>query len=542
MARHWIDELADKLYEALVKRGKETYVFNGGLSVSGLQHIGRLRGEIILGETLRRILVKKGLKIKQYITLYTQDEWKGKEEQLKQFRDPGEARKYIGYPLINVPDPYGCHQNWVEHYWEDFGPYIKEFTDGEITPITTTELYEKSLREFIKTTFEKREEVRRTINKYRGRRKYPENWIPFQPICSSCGKISSTEALEILDEEHVRYKCNHCGYIGVSDISMGKLNWRIEWVGVWWVLGVDFEPYGKDHAVPGGSRDSCNDLARNVYGFEPPEGIPFEWVAIRIDREDRDMTSSGFIGVSPREWLEVAHPHIYRFIVLKTPPMKRIVIDMKAIPHYYNQYFRAERIYYGLEEARNGEEEILLKRSYELSYPRGEPPKDPPEQVSYTHLAILSQIIPRDQWRGEGIRRLKLCKVLPENPSRYGVERVLEMIMKAYNWVNKYGPEYLKIKLLPEPLPEIIEKIPSIYRELLAEMGRELEKLDTWDEESIKNAMIKSTEKLSSSERKTLYKYFYQLFLGRDSGPRAAPLLAILGREESLKYFRKLYS
>ncbi|MEM0326628.1 MAG: lysine--tRNA ligase, partial [Desulfurococcaceae archaeon] len=83
MVKHWIDELADQLYEKLTGRGaKEVYVFNGGLSVSGLQHVGRLRGEIIIGETLRRILTARGLRIKQYLTLYTQDAWKGKEAQV----------------------------------------------------------------------------------------------------------------------------------------------------------------------------------------------------------------------------------------------------------------------------------------------------------------------------------------------------------------------------------------------------------------------------------------------------------------------------
>ncbi len=539
MTKHWIDEYADKLYEALVKRGKETYVFNGGLSVSGLQHIGRLRGEIIYGEVLRKILSKRGLKIKQYITLYTMDEWKGKEEQLRVFKNPEEAKKYQGWPLYKVPDPKGCHSNWVEHYWEDFGPYIKEFTDGEIEPITTHELYQGPLREFIHETFRLREKVIATLNKYRGTKIKPD-WIPFQPICRRCGRINSTEALEILEDNKVRYRCRNCGYEGVADLSEGKLSWRIEWVGIWRVLNVDFEPYGKDHAVPGGSRDSCVDLAVNVYGFQPPEGFPFEWVALRVDREDKDMTSSGFIGVTPKQWLEIAHPHIYRFLILKTPPMKRIVIDLRAIPQYYNQYFRAERIYYGLEEAKDEDEKILLSRSYELSYPRGEPPKEPPEQVSYTHLAILSQIIPRELWSTEGIRRLQMSGNLPEKPSKYGLRRVIETIEKAFNWVNKYGPEELKVELLPEPTPEIIESIPEKHRRILKKMGEGLEKLETWSEENIKNTMINVTKDLSPSERKKFYQSFYKLFLGRPSGPRAAPLLAILGKNESLKYFSKL--
>ncbi|OYT37428.1 MAG: lysine--tRNA ligase, partial [Desulfurococcales archaeon ex4484_58] len=322
--------------------------------------------------------------------------------------------------------------------------------------------------------------------------------------------------------------------------SDGKLSWRVEWVGVWKVLGVDFEPYGKDHAVPGGSRDSCNDLARSVYGFDPPEGVSFEWVAIRIDSETRDMTSSGFIGVTPREWLEVAHPHIYRFLVLKTPLMKRIVLDVNSIPQYYNQYFRAERIYYGLEDVRDEEERIVLSRSYELSYPHGEPPSKPPEQVPYTHLAILSQILPENLWRSEGIRRLKMSRILPENPTDYGLKRIIEMIKKAYRWVEKYAPQQMRITLLPEPSKEIIESIPREHKIILYRMRGLLEKIDDWNEENIKNAMIEATKELSPGDRRKFYESFYKLFLGKPYGPRAAPLLAILGREESLKYFDKI--
>ncbi len=541
MARHWIDELADRLYEELKRRGKEVYVFNGGLSVSGLQHIGRLRGEIIIPEVLRRILTKRGLRIKQYITLYTQDAWKGKKAQLNAFPDPGSAEKYKGWPLINVPDPYGCHRNWVEHFWSDFGPYIKEFTDGEITEITTTELYHGRLKEFAKLTFKLRDQVRNVINKYRGRKPYPEEWIPFEPVCEKCGRIDSTETTRIIDDEHVEYKCRNCGYKGITSLANGKLNWRIEWVGVWWSLEVDFEPYGKDHATPGGSRDSCVDLAVNVYGIKPPEGIPYEWVAVKTrDKRVLDMTSSGFIGFTPREWLEVAHPHIYRFLVLKTLPMKKLVVSLYEIPQYYNMYYRAERIYYGLEEARDEEEKILLSRSYELSYPKGEPPEKPPEQVSYTHLAILSQIIPRETWSSEGVKRLKQTGIIPEKPTSYGLKRILEIMEKAYNWVNKYAPENMKVKLLSEPSEEIIAEIPEEHREILRRMKKLLEEITVWSEENIKNAMIEATKNLDPRSRRKLYESFYKLFTGKPSGPRAAPLLAMLGKENTLKYFEKI--
>jgi len=531
--------LADKLEEKLRSRGKDVLVFNGGLSVSGLQHVGRLRGEIIIPETLRRILRGRGFQIKQYLTLYTQDAWKGKESQRRAFKDPDEARKYAGWPLIRVPDPYGCHRNWVEHFWNDFGPYIKEFTDGEIEVVTTTDLYAGRLKEFTKKTFEIRDRVREIINKYRGRKKYPESWIPFEPVCEKCGRIDKTEATGIVGNEIVEYKCKNCGHHGVTSIDNGKLNWRIEWVGVWWALGVDFEPYGKDHATPGGSRDSCVDLAINAYGIRPPEGIPYEWVAMRTrDKRIVDMSSSDFTGFTPREWYEVAHPHIYRFLVLRTPPMKKLIVSLYEIPQYYSQYYQAERIYYGIEDPGDKEKKVLLSRSYELSYPHGNPPEKIPEQVPYTHLAVLVQLVPRELWGTEGLRRLRNSGHLPENPTEYGVKRILETMEKASRWVEKYAPDYLKIKLLPEPDPRIIEKIPPEHRETLYRIGEMLESLEEWNDEAIKKIMIEATKNLDSKGRRELYHNFYKLFLGQPSGPRAAPLIALMGKETSVKFLK----
>ena len=539
MVRHWIDELADQLYEKLKMRsGKEVYVFNGGLSVSGLQHVGRLRGEIIITEVLRKLLSKRGLKIKQYLTLYTQDAWKGKETQIEVFGNFDKGIAFKGWPLILVPDPFSCHANWVEHYWADFGPYIQEFTDGEIEVVTTTQLYRDKLREFTKLTLSKGRDVIRVVNKYRGRKPYEESYIPFEPICEKCNRIDTTNTIRIVDDEHIEYVCENCGHRGITTIEKGKLMWRIEWTGVWWSLGVDFEPYGKDHAMPGGSRDSCVDLAVNVYGMKPPEGLPYEWVEWRTpDKRVMDMGSSDFLGFSPREWLEVAHPHVFRFLVLKTPPMKKIAVGLHEVPQYYDQYFKAERIYYGLEEAVNEEERIILSRSYELSYPRDGPPKTIPEQVPYLHLMILAQIIPREKWSSEAVIRLKNSKHIPENPTNYGLQRILETLPRAYNWVIKHGSSDMRIELNSLEKAQIYANmIPGDKREVFREVYRNLSSLPEWNEENVKNALIEITSKLTSSDVKKFYEYFYALILGKSSGPRAAPLLSLLGREKTLSY------
>ncbi|MEM1833408.1 MAG: lysine--tRNA ligase [Desulfurococcaceae archaeon] len=540
MFKHWIDDLADKLYEEFVKKRKDVYVLNGGLSVRGIQHIGRLRGEVVLNDVLKKILRKRGLRVKQYLTIYTQDEWSGKETQLKIFSSEVEGLKYIGWPLAHVPDPLSCHRNWVEHFWSDFGPFVKEyFTDGDIEFITTSELYEGGLKEFVRLSIERRNEIRLVLNKYRGEKKIEENWIPFNPICKGCGRINSTIAIGV-ENGKVRYSCGYCGYRGEAGFNEGKLGWAVEWVGVWWVLNVDFEPYGKDHATPGGSRDRCNELARTVFNIEPPIGVAYEWVSFKERGVEKDMTSSGFIGITPKDWIEVAHPHVLRYILLKTPLMKKIVIDLVEIPKYYDDYYRAERVYYGLEKIADPQEEVLMKRSYELSYPRGEPPPKQPLQIPYSHLAILTQVIPRDLWFTEGVKRLRSTGMIREELDEYSMMRLFETMEKSYNWVLKYAPDQMRVEIKSDIDEKLLSSIPSNYVSYLIRIRRELSEIDVWNEENVKNALIKATDGLSDQERRKLYEYFYMIITGKSYGPRAAPLLALMGRERVMSILGKI--
>ena len=533
---HWIESIAKQLISKT--KEKDTIIGNGGLSVSGLQHVGRLRGEITIVDTVLRMAREmSGKDTRHLLTLYTVDAWKGKEGQLKQFRDIEEARSYIGWPLFRVPDPYGCHGSWVEHYWDEFGSYLDKFAE-KVEVVTTKELYEKNerMRKFVLlsvTTL--REKVVETINKYRGEKKLSENAVPFQPICEKCGRIDTTEAVEVdLVNYRVKYVCKNCGHEGWQSLSAGKLNWRVEWVGVWYSLNVMFEPYGKDHATPGGSRDSCNDLASNVYGFEPPLGLAYEWVGYRSKGKDLgDMGSSDFIGFSPRKWVEVAEPEVLRFLYLLSPPMRRVVLSLEEVPSYYDNFDKAERIFYGLEE---GEEEVA--QSYKLSFVRPLPSK-PPFQVRYINAMILSQVLPsRGEDLGEVIQRLKETKQLNRDLEPWELERIKTRISLAKKWLELYAPEYYHISIVQEPpLQELSRVVDESIARMLGELAKSLESMESWDEESIKNAMM-SLKKDKEVEKK-FFAALYLTFFGRPSGPRIAPYLAMLNKDFVVERLKK---
>ncbi|MEM3892848.1 MAG: lysine--tRNA ligase, partial [Thermofilum sp.] len=471
-------------------------------------------------------------------TLYTVDAWKGKEAQLKQFPKREEAEQYVGWPLFRVPDPHGCHESWVDHYWEDFGSYLGEFA-REVRVVTTRDLYTESdrMRQFVlRAVTELRRPVVEVLNKFRGEKKLRPETIPFQPICEKCGRVDTTETLEVdVKSFRARYICRSCGHEGWQSLAEGKLNWRVEWVGVWYALGVDFEPYGKDHATPGGSRDSCNELASSVFGFNPPTGLAYEWVGYRVGGKDvGDMGSSDFIGFSPREWVEVAEPEVLRFLYLLSPPMRRVVLSLEEVPSYYDLFDKAERVYFGVEE---GEEE--LKASYRYAFTK-DPPDALPFRVRYINAMILSQVLPsRGENLSDVISRLRETKQLTRELSQHELESLRRRIALAKKWLELYAPAHYRIALVAEPPYEKIsevadETVIGLVRRLISN----LEELGEWNEGSIKEAMMKLKREREAEQR--FFQLLYLSFFGKPSGPRIAPYLAMLNKDYVLERLRKV--
>ncbi|MEM0092871.1 MAG: lysine--tRNA ligase [Thermofilum sp.] len=533
---HWVEEVAKSVLARVSEKGSA--VCNGGLSVSGLQHVGRLRGEITIVDTVARLLESWGVEAEHFLTLYTVDAWKGKEAQLKQFPKREEAEQYVGWPLFRVPDPHGCHESWVDHYWEDFGSYLGEFA-REVRVVTTRDLYTESyrMRQFVlRAVTELRRPVVEVLNKFRGEKKLRPETIPFQPICEKCGRVDTTETLEVdVKSFRARYVCRSCGHEGWQSLAEGKLNWRVEWVGVWYALGVDFEPYGKDHATPGGSRDSCNELASSVFGFNPPTGLAYEWVGYRVGGKDvGDMGSSDFIGFSPREWMEVAEPEVLRFLYLLSPPMRRVVLSLEEVPSYYDLFDKAERVYFGVEE---GEEE--LKASYRYAFTK-DPPDALPFRVRYINAMILSQVLPsRGENLSDVISRLKETKQLTRELSQHELESLRRRIALAKKWLELYAPAHYRIALVAEPP---YEKISAVADETVIGLVRRLisnlEELGEWNEGSIKEAMMKLKREREAEQR--FFQLLYLSFFGKPSGPRIAPYLAMLNKDYVLERLRKV--
>ncbi|MFX0185091.1 MAG: lysine--tRNA ligase, partial [Candidatus Hodarchaeota archaeon] len=507
---------------------------NCGISVSGMQHVGRLRGEIVLTNAVVNELKNRGYSAIHYLILYTADPWKGKPAQRNSFTDSEEAKKYTDWRLIDVPDPTGQYSSWVDYFWKDFGDPLPQFS-RPIEIIRTHEFYlREDMKKAIIELIERKEQVRNILNKYRKENPFPDNWIPFNPLCNDCKRIGTTVSLEVnLDKYCVRYYCKACQKEGWSDMKLGKLTWRLEWLAIWYVLNVHFEPYGKDHATPGGSRDSCIEVLKTVLHHRGPYGFWNEWVGYSEGRTDfGDMTSSGFIGFTPMTWLKYAEPEVLRYIYLKPPPKRRIVLGLDKIPNYIADFDKAQRIYFGIEKFDDDSELQTIQRSYEITF-YDDVPNYIGFQLDYSHAIILAQLVSADQEGSkQAIQKLQATGILTVPITNELEAYIHNRLTRARNWVFDYAPPHYRINILDHVPHDLIQKLDSKMIEKIIELKLALSSIN-WTEEEIKASMISLREKFKLT-RKDMNQFFgvlYQIFLGTPRGPRLAPFLAALDQK-----------
>ncbi len=527
----WIDALARKVNENFPK--EKIIHLSCGLSIRGPQHIGRIRGELCIPNGVKKVLEEKfGRKAIHYIVLYDMDPLKEKAAKLG-FKDPEKQKKYAGVSLFNIEDPFGCHENWQEHFWEDFGNYLKDFGfDVEI--VKTSEFYRmKETKELIKWILENREKVIEVVNKFRGRNPWPPNFIPINPICEECLTITDTEATGFdLDNYTVDYKCLRCGHKGTTSLENAKLNWRLEWPALWKILHIEFEPYGKDHAAAGGSRETCGYFSEVLFNYKPPLGEWNEWVSLKLHGKFLgEMTASGFIGITPKEWLEIAEPEILKYLYISTRPHTAITIDLDNLPVYYERYDEAERIYFGIEKIEDQRKLFNTKRAYELAQVKGIGKYI--QKLPFTLACTLAQVFNVREEKG----MKKALEILKKKGfSKEALEYARRRLIRALNWIEKYAPERFKLKVL-EDVSKVRDSISKTQRKCLKRLSKVIKEMKKEDDFWTGIRKICEEEEI---ELKELFKAIYLVLIGKEEGPRFINLIESLGKEFIARRFEEI--
>ena len=518
---HWADVIADEV----LAKGKKHLVATG-ITPSGHIHIGNMR-EVVTADVAYRALIDKGAEAEFIYIADTYDPLR----KVYPFLDESYA-EHVGKPLSEIPCPCGEHKNYSEHFLE---PFLGALDHLGIHPkvYRADELYKEGVYvEAIKQALVKKDEIADILQKRSGKTPV-ETWNPFNPICLECGKVNTTIVTGFdLDAETVDYDCS-CGHSGtVSMKGGGKLTWRVDWPARWKALGVSVEPFGKDHASRGGSYDTGQDIVKEIFGYEAPHPIVYEWIMLG---QKGAMSSSTGVVVSIADMLKVVPPEVLRYLIIRTKPEKHIRFD-PALP-LLTLVDEFERLH------SSDNTTSYDKRMIELSHAAGLCHTD----IPFKHMTTIYQVA-----AGDFDKIIKIVKRAGYDTSNEKCIR--ELVDNVGNWLEMYAPDNAKFSvqegisvnaanLTPfqraflNSFSDILEKSGELtgedYHNLVyssKEVGSELNTM-------IAAAMDVSPESLEVNP-KELFKAVYISVLDQASGPKAGWFLSSLEKDFLIKRFR----
>lgn len=527
---HWLDRFIDDVLKLKVKE----HVVESGISISGSIHIGNLC-DLIYADDIRGGLNERGYKAE---CLWVADDYDPLDSIPYPVSRSG-FKRYLGMPYTRIPDPFNCCGSWASHFTNEFldslkvlniEPLVKSgeamYKDGTYTPLIRIALREAG-------------KIRRIFKDVSGAEK-SSDWLPYMPICGECGRIGTTRAYEF-DGDKVLYSCDlktgyaeGCGYKGEVDVKdgLGKLTWRVEWAARWAAFNVTIEPFGKDHAAAGGSYDTCKHIVKEVYGKEPPIPLVFEHVML----DGMKMSKSKGRIFTPSQWFEIAPPETLKFFLLKLPPKRHKNFKVWDIHSLVNEYYRAERIYFKVEEAPNVEIQTEYSRSYELSQVKAAPSRLP-IQIPYDFMASIAQIAPDNMERV--IEILRRTGHVQGSLTKEDIALIKDRFIKAKTWLNKYAPKEAKFTLLQDA-STIRLKLNEKQKEALSKVAEVLETKE-WRPQELNSILFETPRRLGLNPP-DFFKAAYLALIGKESGPWLANFILTLGCSLVAKRFKEASS
>ncbi|WP_430503821.1 lysine--tRNA ligase [Haloparvum sp. PAK95] len=525
----WADEVADRVEE---RDPDEPIVIKGGVSPSGVAHLGNFN-EIIRGYFVAAVLRERGHDVRQ---VFTSDDRDPLRKVPRKLADPdgnivglgevdaGALGRNLGKPYTEIPDPFGEKESYAAHF-ADLLKADADRLDIPVEMVSNTELYEDGTFDpVIEQALADLDNSRDVLGQYQD--KVDESYVPFNPICEECGQVTETVTAVDVENGTVDYECTDleaggdviegCGHEGTATFHEGKLPWRFEWPGQWQVLGVDFEPFGKDHAE--GSWPSGVDIARNVLGIEPPVPMVYEWFTLNGEA----LSSSAGNIVTVPEILELLEPEVLRYFFALHPKKARD-LDLERLDQLVDDFDRFERAYFG------DVDDEELTRFAERAYPFVvDEPKAGRVRLPYTFAAVLGMVEDEDfreqLARDEGH--------FDEDTPEWAIEDALKRVERARNWAERMDNEY-NYRLQTE-LPDV---------DLDADVAAALDELADFvaeghDGEEIQGEMYEVARR-HDIEVSDFFAAGYRLFFDETQGPRLGEFLGELEQEFVVERLRR---
>ena len=527
----WADDLADEI-EA--RDPTDPIVIKGGVSPSGIPHLGHFN-EIMRGYYVAEVLRERGHEVRQVFTSDDRDALRKVPRTLADAEwnlvglgdvDAGALGRNLGVPYTDIPDPFDdCdHDSYGEH----FTALLAESADRIGVPVemlSNTVMYEgDDFDDVVHHVLSHADRAREVLSAYQDG--VDDAYVPFMAQCAECHRLTTDIRDVDLDARTVDYVCSGleaggqqidgCGHEGTATFREGKLPWRFEWPAQWQVLGVDFEPFGKDHAE--GSWPSGEDIAENVLEIQPPVPMTYEWFTLNGE----PLSSSSGNVVTVDEVLELLEPEVLRYFFARNPK-KAKDFDLSRLDQLVDEFDRFERVHFGEVE------DSTLQRFAERAYPFVvDEVREERVRIPYTFAAVLGMTDDRElrerMARNEGH--------LTDDTPEWAVEAALARVERARAWAERMDNQYnyrLQADLPETDFDSDVEAALDDLADFVA-AGHSGEEIQGQMYELPDDYGVPTGDFFNAG---------YRLFFDADSGPRLGEFLGELDRAFVVRRLRR---
>jgi len=513
----WADRIASEIRETRKPKNGTSFLIRDEKTLSGRVHVGSMRGVAIHG-LIHEVLSEEGVDSEFRFELNDFDPF----DSIPGYLDEERFKEHLGKPLYTVPSPKDGFANYAEYFGDEF---VGVHKNAGFTPnyYRATELYRSGQMDpHIRTALERADEVRRILKAVSGSEK-DATWLPLSVVCENCGKLMTTRAFDF-DGETVGYACDKnpddakcCGHMGRVAPYRGtaKLFWKVDWTAKWVAQGVDIEGGGKDHSTKGGSRDVANHIAKELYNYEPPFDIPYEFFLVG----GKKMSSSKGRGSSAKDMCDLFPAQLFRLALIGKDIREQIDIDPSgdSVPRHYDWYDELAG------SVRTGAADDYSRLYALCEVPANRAGFTVPWKMRFREVAFIVQMAHLDLIKeAEQVKGSVLTadeKAFLEGRAQY-----------AKYWLANYAPEEFKY-VLQESLPAV--ELNDAQKKALGALGTYIESGER-NGEDIHLRLHEMKEEVPIAP-KELFQAIYRVFLNRDSGPKAGWFLAGLDREFVIK-------
>lgn len=529
---HWSEEIAQQIIAR--NPNKEEYVCAAGISPSGSVHIGNFR-DVATSLFVVKALQKQGKKAK---LLFSWDEFDRcrKIPANVQAVVGNEYDKYIGCPYVDIPDPWGCHENYAKHFEEEFLNAMQQF-GIKMDCRYQAEMYrEGKYTKDILEALKKRGEIFEILDTFKTKDadKSPEQlraehdaekaaYYPVSIFCPVCHTdfTTVTALSEDCTEADYTCRCGHTGHFNFLENTNCKLGWKIDWPMRWRYEQVDFEPGGKDHAAPTGSYSNSKVISKKIFDYDAPFFQGYEFIGIK--GMTGKMSSSSGLNLTPDTLLKLYQPEVVLWLYSKTAPTK--AFDFCFDDGILRQYFEFDKM---LTDCREGKATDAVRDIMELCRIEGREIETVPMSLLVQLGSIVNFNVPI------------LETVFEKIGMPYKAEQFADRLDRAKFWLEQCAPDQVNRLRATRNW--------EVYNTLTAEEKQEIQQLHdciakggyTLDElntalYAIPKAVYgtEMSEKELKSIQGAFFRTVYKLLIDKEKGPR---LYLFLYAIESEKY------